>query len=467
MPPSCNRPTGDESLKRPRALGSHGASTLAAILLLCPVRTFAQCALKLTISGSKACGAIVEQDKLLPEDGYLDNSSYTSVYFGFSLDLPITSDRHRITIPVMLEKQHALLAIGFQQEDRFGTLTITAEESARELAGYSDVRQEQCHEAIAALPQAGHPVPGSMLRYGEFYANLRRTGRNHTHHYWTRIRNYIIRVAVDSNDPDFLDKTKHALMDATFYCTRHDGKLLTSEGKVAVPKGEPYDGPTVPTWRADAAIKDPPGLRIPAGEIREGVYRNPSLGLQYELPEGWEILQTEVGREPPEDARELREYQLLHSCSRTLLHAAPRMPGDAEQQASRPEIVLQALDPSCLFMRMPVAIGDKKAADEMVANLELFSEFGEIRSQRISLLSNRLFVVLHGTIGQHGEDDALARRMSEALFATRDHDLLLLWSLMAPTSAELQAMPVSTITFDDSRPVQLPPLDLPMPTPVY
>jgi hypothetical protein len=96
----------------------------------------------------------------------------------------------------------------------------------------------------------------------------------------------------------------------------------------------------------------------------------------------------------------------------------------------------------------------------MAAKLELFSEFGEIRSQGVVSFSGRPFVVLHGTMGRRGDDDALARRMSEALFATGHHDLLLLWSLMAPTSAELQAMPASTITFDNSRPVQLPPLDL-------
>ena len=270
----------------------------------------------------------------------------------------------------------------------------------------------------------------------------------------------MIRVAVDSNDPHFLEKSKRALMYATFYCPQRDGTLVTQEGKIAVLKGEPYQGPTVPTWRADAVIKDQPGLGISAGEIRDGVYRNSGLGLQYELPEGWDILQTEVSRDPPEDARDLREYELLRACSRILLRAMQHGSSDAAQQGPRPAIIVRALDLSCLSTQATASLEDKRVADEIAADLELFSEFGEIKSDAMASFSGRPFVVLHGTIGWHEQDDTLAHRMSEVLFATQDHNLLLLWSLMAPTSSELEAMPVSKITFDDSQPVRLPPVEL-------
>src|SRR6516164_2219456 len=64
----------------------------------------------------------------IPESGYLSNTSYASTYFGFVIDLPIEVDGHRIMMPLMPPGQHALLALGFQEGRRSGTLLITASE---------------------------------------------------------------------------------------------------------------------------------------------------------------------------------------------------------------------------------------------------------------------------------------------------------------------------------------------------
>ena len=432
---------------------------LVVALLFCSAHAMhAQCSLARIISEPKTCGTTPEgEKKLLPEDGYLSTTTYTSEFFGFTLDLPITTDGHLITTLAMPEKHHALLAIGFGQKHHFGTLTITAEESPRELAWYEDQQPDECNDSVDSGPPVRYQIPSGMLRYGSFYANVRQWGKNHSQHYWTRIKNYIIRIAVDSNDKDFLQKSRIAVKEAQFYCAQADGKLTTKEGKAVALKGQPYHGPTVPTSLAEAAIKDKPGLDIPLGAVSEGVYRNPALGLQYELPKGWDILQTEVSRDPPQDARDLREYELLHACSRTLLRAMRHGASDAASQDPRPLIILQALDPICLSMRTPASVEDKEIADEIAADLDLFSEFGEIRSDELVSLGDRLFLVLHGIIGWRAPDEVLSRRFSEALFATQHHKLLLMWSLMAPTSAELEAMPATTITFDDSQPVKLPP----------
>lgn len=455
IPSGCVLP-GHNKLSRSHDADRHAAFGLAVALLFCFAPAMpAQCALARITSQPRTCGSTSEDEKkLLPEDGYLSANSYTSEYFGFTLDLPIATDGHRITIPVMLEKQHALLAIGFAQGKHFGTLTITAEESPRELEQYED--EQPCNDSVDSGPKR-RQIPGGMLRYGSFYANVRRWGNYQAQHYWTRIKNYIIRIAIDSNDKDFLQRSKVDLIEAKFYCAQANGKLITKEGKAVAPKGEPYQGPTAPTWLADAAIKDKPALSIPAGEVSGVLYRNPGLGLEYELPNGWEILQTEMSADPPQEARQLREYELLHACSRTLLRAVQHSPGDAAHQDPKPLIVLRALDPTCLSMRTPASVEDKEIADEIAANLELFSEFGEIKSHELTSLGGRLFVVFHGTIGWRTSGEVLSRRMSEALFATQHHKLLLVWSLMAPSSSELEAMPVTNITFDDSQPVNLPP----------
>jgi len=431
---------------------------LAVALLVCAARAaHGQCALTRIAPEPKICGGTTDEETLLPEDGYLADDKYTSQFFGFSIDLPIDSDGHRINIPVMMEKQHALLAIGFEEGKHFGTLTITAEESPPELERYDDVQGDQCEDSLGTASLMRRPIPGGVLRYGAFYANMHHKGPYFTHHYWTRIKNYIIRVAVDSNDQDFVQTSKHALMEADFYCTR--GGKLTDQGKDVVVQGEPYEGPTVPTWRVDAAIRDKPGLGIPAGAVGDGVYRNPDLGLQYELPQGWEILETEDNRDPPENERALREYELLHACSRVLLHAAARPSDDAAQQGQRPEIILRALAPSCLSVPESGSVEDKKLAGEIGANLQLFSEFGQVKSHLMASFAGRSFMVFHGTVGSRSRDDVLSHRMTELILATEHHKLVLLWSLMAPTASELGDMPAGSVTFDDAQPIRLLPAE--------
>src|SRR5271166_1762762 len=399
---------------------------LAVMLLVCAARAaHGQCALTRIAPEPKICGGTTGEETLLPEDGYLASDKYTSQFFGFSIDLPIKSNGHRINIPVMTEKQHALLAIGFEEGKHFGTLTITAEESPVELELYDDRQGEECEDSLGAAPHTHKQIPGGMLQYGAFYANMHHRGPLNTHHYWTRIKNYIIRVAVDSNDHDFLQFTKHALMEADFYCAR--GGNLTDQGKTVVVQGEPYVGPTVPTWRVDAAIRDKPALAIPAGDVSDGVYRNRDLGLQYELPKGWETRETEDRRDPPENERALREYELLHACSRILLHAAPRQSDDAAK-GERPAILLRALDPSCLSARVSGSAEDKRVAGEIGANLQLFSEFGQVKSNEMASLAGRSFMVFHGTVGSRSQEDVLSHRMTELILATEHHELLLLWS---------------------------------------
>ena len=67
-------------------------------------------------------------------------------------------------------------------------------------------------------------------------------------------------------------------------------------------------------------------------------------------------------------------------------------------------------------------------------------------------------MVFHGTIGLPAEGVQLAQRMSQTMFATQHKKMLFLWSFIAPTSAELAALPASSITLDDSRPIELQPV---------
>src|SRR5208283_628664 len=83
-----------------------------------------------------------EGEPQIPESGRLSNSYYTSTYFGFVIELPIAVDGHRIMMPLMPEGQHALLALGFQQGHRSGTLLITASEPNTPAHEMSDAERQ-------------------------------------------------------------------------------------------------------------------------------------------------------------------------------------------------------------------------------------------------------------------------------------------------------------------------------------
>ncbi len=215
-------------------------------------------------------------------------------------------------------------------------------------------------------------------------------------------------------------------------------------------------GPTVPTSLASAAVNDKPALQsIPPGGISGATYRNPDLGLQYEFPKGWEVVPAEANDDPPRDATATREHEFLHACSRTLLRIAQPGPSDAAHRGARPTITLRALDPSCLVMRVPSSLNDKTALDNVWASLEVLSEFGEIGSDEMVSISDRIFMVFHGTVASSASNNELVQRWSQVMYATLHHRVLFVWSLMAPSSADLNAMPTTGITLDGKQAIDL------------
>ncbi len=439
------------------------AFALGIALLFCFVATMqAQCPVIDPDAPPRPPSPHASSEELLPENGHLSNTTYTSDYFGFAFDLPIAAQGHLIMLPLMPERQHALLALAFENAQRSGTITITAIEPRPGLEAPTPQQQQQEFNnwAASGSPQGRtlrYPIPDYMLRTnGHFYSSVRHKGENYAALYSARIKNYSVKILVASNDQDFLRKSKRALAAAHFYCIQDDGTLTTVDGKPVKPEGDPYLGPTVPTSLADAAVKAKPALEnIPLGGVNGGVYGNPDLGLQYEIAKGWDVAPAEVNDDPPRDATALREHEFLHACSKSLLRIEQRGSGEATHQAAKPAILLRALDPSCLVMRIPSSLTDKDAVDNVSASLEVLSEFGEIASDELVSISDHLFMVFHGTIASRASNDELAQRLSQVIYATLHHKVLFVWTLMAPTSAGLNAMPTAGITLDGAQPIDL------------
>jgi hypothetical protein len=393
----------------------------------------------------------------LPESGYLSNTSYASTYFGFVIDLPIALNGHRLMMPLMPPGQHALVALGFQQGRRSGTFLITASEPPNPLHEMTDEERKAEFQAWAKGQPSQQIIrpPDSLTRTGRFYHISKHAGDVTTVQYWTFIKNYLIRVKVASNDSAFLAKTKEAVNGLRFYCAQEDGTLINEQGKIVPTPGEGYQGPTIPTALVDSALQDKPALeQIERGEASAGTYRNEELGMVYSYPTTWEVSHDD--RLPPaKDETAQRARDLLSACSLLLARLTPPKAEGAKTEDRN--ITLRAIDQTCLGLPAPVSVTDHLGAEELGAYLQMLDAFGEVRSTNLVMHGDQLFVEYGGVVGKHTEGEALGHRRVEAMAITRHRKLLLVWTWVAPSPAELEAMPKSSVSFEEQSPVELSP----------
>ena len=397
----------------------------------------------------------------IPESGYLANTTYASTYFGFVMNLPIPVDGHRIMMPLMPRGQHALLALGFQLGRRSGTLLITASEPSNPTQEMTDEERQAEFQAWAkSQAPSQHRIlpPDWLTRTGKFYHLTKHRGDVTTIQYWTFIKNYLIRVKVSSNDATFLRRTKETVDGVKFYCAQQDGTLIDEQGKIVSTPGEGYQGPTIPTSVVDSALANKPALEeILPGETAAGVYRNEEIGLTYTYPATWEV-EKEQPDPSAKDETAQRARDVLDACSLTLLRLKPAPPESAKVDERM--IILRAIDQTCLGLPAPTSVTDNFGAEELGAYLTMLGANGELRSSSVTLHNGQLFAEYSGVLGEHTEARPLGHRDPEAVAVTRHRKLLLVWSWVAPSTAELAAMPKSTVRFEDSAPIDLLPAAL-------
>ena len=94
---------------------------------------------------------------MLPESGLLTDDTYTNLYFGFSFHLPLSIHGHRLMLPLSAPGEHALFAMGFQDNRRYGTLEVTAGGNSAEYDQKITPGQAQQREGDIARSKAGAP----------------------------------------------------------------------------------------------------------------------------------------------------------------------------------------------------------------------------------------------------------------------------------------------------------------------
>ena len=442
------------SSKRVR-VACHGL--LAGCLLCFGAQARAQCPARGSgTAGAPGAGEAAQGEQLLPESGLLSDNTYANLYFGFELRLPIPLHGHRIMLPITLPGEHALLAIGFQENNRYGTLKITAGGHREEGDNRLTEEQVQQHEDDIARSRGGVP-PQYLPDYTPPPVHLKRVDRHsgdvHATQYTTHLRNYAIRFTIQTNDKTFLKKARDAVSALQVFCADDAGHFYAPGGKAFAPDGTPTTGPTIPTAAVDEAIRARPAEHtIPAPGFSNGALQVPELEFSYALPSGWGVLSTptDLIADDAKDELPRRLSYLWKSCARNWLRAAGGMNGTANLE-------LRVLDQSCLALPFPASASDNVAAESLGEYLEMLGHFGKIKSNRMVQPGNRLFVVFAGTVATGPPGGNLEQRDVQVIAVTRYKKLIFAWTWSSPTVSDLARIGTSNVKFGDTPPIAIGP----------
>lgn len=428
-----------------------------AILLASSSLLRAQCRLPENRLG-RAGDTTANSEPLLPEAGLLTNDNYTSLYFGFSLHLPIPLEGHRIMLPIQLPGEHALLAIGFQNGQHYGTFEITAGGRREDDSHLTRQQAKEREDEISrGKPATSDPVapefappPVHFKRVDKHAGEVRGT------QYTAPIRDYTVRVTIQTNDKTFLEKSRAAVEAVRLYCTDQFGRLYTPEGRELTPAGTPTHGPTIPTAVVDEAIRSRPAEKtIPMSSgFANGEYRNSGLELSYALPPGWGMSGEPPAdaKEPSDDERAKRLEYLWKSCARTLLRARAG-PGAANGAF----LELYALDQSCLALPAPASATDWFASETLGQYLQMLGRFGKIKANSLVESAERVFSVYQSTVAAGPAAENLERRDVQVIVVTRYRKLLLAWCWSAAAESQLRAIRPTNVIFGDAAPIAIGP----------
>ncbi len=393
-------------------------------------------------------------EALLPESGLLTDDSYTNLYFGFSLPLPMSIHGHRLMLPLSSPGEHALFAMGFQSDLRYGTLEVTADGNSAEYDQRITPGQAQQREGDIARSKPGAP---KSLDYTPAPIKLKRTDKRgggvHATQYSARIRDYTVRFTIQTNDKAFLEKARQAIEDVKLFCSDDNGGFFTPDGKPYVARGAATNGPTIPTAMVDEAIgKHPAERTISPGKIADGKFRIAQLDFSYTLPAGWIRNQRPPAAddEGVGDTLAERLLDLWKSCARNVLDATPATNGGTRVQ-------LRVLDQACFGLPAPAALSDWLGSESLGRYLQMLGHFGKIKSNRLVESGGRLFSIYEGTVASGLSSGNLEQRDAEVVAITRYGKLLFAWCWTAPTMSELMQVPNSPAQFGSGPPIAIGP----------
>ena len=368
-------------------------------------------------------------ENVMPEEGTLGEGIYENRYYGVRMDIPRVNAIRRQRLRLMPTGIHALLALEIENRMHTGYLVAYATDASS--GDTVDALQAANEEVKNAAKQGKNVLAGPMERsgrQGRFWVVVEQgpDPLRRTLIYFIPRREALLKFAATSDDDEMFKN-----MSISF------GHLFFTEGRVAKNVEHEYMGPTIPAKLVDDAIATRPGAGFAdAGLWKENAYLDPTLGLEFPLPKGWEALDAQAGEALYErmhapavdDKSGVREHALFRACSKPLFFLHEQKEGAEAQTAS-----LFVVDQHCMKVQFPAAENVAKMGD-FASGLSLFQEFGEARSAGMVKVNDRSFVTLQGELSFAGPDPKLQKRSWQKAYVTPFHDKLLIWFWSYPRS---------------------------------
>jgi hypothetical protein len=430
-------------------------SAVLGCLLSCPLFLIAQAAS--LGAGSTVNSAPAAQP--YPEQAYLSATRYTNEFFGFSLDLPSAAHLLPIPEPVASDGRIQLLQLG-GPAPADASVSIAALPAAGRVAldAKAVLRKTLDQELFRGVEEL-RGLSKTMLAGHQFYFYETRRGIDQHMLAGANLAGYVVLMQLGAHNESTMKDLESSLQGIVFFAPAQVRQYITADA-------QPYEGPAISSHRLAQLQADPPENHIDPGKLEGTVYRNPALGLSYQVPSGW-IAESEgavlpaIERARASDSLDallggpdagVAERKLMKACSRTLFSVWAKRPGPDGQipYDDFGEVTLSAISAECFpGVKFPSNSTDAQAARDFLLLIGLTHPIlRDMRDARAFTSQGTVFLLLHGNVGFKIPNDELSRRLSIAMAITQRQGYLLTWFFAAPHDSELQPLLAERVSFD-------------------
>jgi hypothetical protein len=389
-----------------------------------------------------------------PDQGFLSESRYTNLYFGFSFDFPADAQLQPVHRPVAADGHLQLLELDSAAPQHL-TIAITAFErrAKNDLGAKQMLRKELDNELFYGVEEL-HGLSKTSIAKHQFFLYETRRGIDEHFFLATDLDGYTLHVAIAGRDDRMINRLEAAFAAAKFFDP-------SEARQYAGPGAKPYEGPAMSSHKLASLASDPPASHIDSGKVVGGEYTNPALGLAYLLPAGWYLgtepaVQREVERmhliagDGPALGR--AEAELVRACNRVLFSAWKEKRGVDGKVGYEDfgEVTLSAMSLACFpDMRFPDNLADAARTRAFLSQFALTHPLlHDTRQGKAFESAGHIFILTEGTVAFQVDGDALSRRLSIAMLITQHRGYLLTWFFAAPHDSELRELMNTKMVLD-------------------
>ena len=381
-----------------------------------------------------------------PQDGYLSSDRYLSRFFGLSIVFPKELSLQPLRMAEEQGNVRWLLGLETAADQPPCRILITATEAPQKGKPGDWLREEMERQNREVDKLRAIKIGGVAFWRAEVKPRLGEEQVGSVE-YMGGIEGYELRIRLGGDLGANLDALRSALEAATF--------LDSAEIPTKAPSGmAAYTGPAYPDLsyptEAIAALKP--------GTVEGRSYKNPALGLNFQIPDGLqprgeEMLQRDIetGHERIwENTRHARlEHDVAMACSRPLLLADEgRESSDGHAVAA---VMMTALDPACLGgIHFPKSVQDGPAlqmaavavSGQLLSKHTLNQTQGKAYARR-----GHIFLNVTGTFYRPEPDTKLRVVNFVRVISTELNGYWVIWAFVAPDKGSLDRLSNVQLSF--------------------